>query len=331
MSELDLTVAIINYNTNDLLKTCINTIQRTPPLVAYDILVIDNCSTDGSADMMKRDFSHIHLLENAGNLGYAAAANQALRTSKAKYVLVLNTDIEMDRDAIDILVEHAEHHDDLGVAGPLLLNTDGSIQMSGRRFPSFLDATMHAFLGIVWPNNKFSVRYRMVDWDRDEDAVVDWVSGAAMLVRRSAAEEVGLFDEGYFMYVEDMDFCYRLWRKDWKVYFCPDAKMVHHVAQTSSQMSAQMIMEFQKSLYRFFDKTYSDTNKRWLKPLVAGGLVVRGGGLVARDWYKRRRSGVVPIPPPGESADSDEPEAHRPLLPPEEDEARPTDSGPVDR
>ena len=331
MLELDLTIAIINYNTKDLLKTCINTIQRTPPLIAYDILVVDNCSTDGSVDMMKRYFPYVHLLENAGNLGYAAAANQALRTSRAKYVLVLNTDIEVDHDAIDILVEHAEHHDDLGVAGPLLLNTDGSVQMSGRRFPSFLDATMHAFLGTIWPKNRFSAHYRMVDWDHSEDTLVDWVSGAAMLIRRSAADEVGLFDEGFFMYVEDMDLCYRLWRKGWKVYFCPDAKMVHHIAKTSSQMSGRMIIEFQKSLYRFFNKTYSDTNKRWLKPLVAGGLIVRGGGLVAWDWYQKRRAGVVRAPLTGESADSSEPEEHQPLLPPEAGEARQTDSDPIER
>ncbi len=290
MNDLDVTIAIINFNTKDLLKTCIDTIQKTPPLVAYDVLVIDNASTDGSVDMIKEDLPDVHLLENAGNLGYAAAANQALRTSKARYVLVLNTDIEMDRDAVDILVEHADHHDDLGVAGPLLLNTDGSVQMSGRRFPSFVDATMHAFLGQLWPNNRFSSRYRMIGWDRKEDTTVDWVSGAAMLVRRSAAEKVGLFDDGYFMYVEDMDLCYRLWKKGWKVYFCPDARMVHHIAQTSNQMSVQMIIEFQKSLYRFYDKTYSDTYKRMLKPLVAGGLVIRGIGLIARDWVLRRRT-----------------------------------------
>ncbi len=292
MGQPDITLAIINYNTRGLLKTCLNSILKEPPLIGYEIIVIDNGSSDGSVDMMKQTFPNIHLLENAGNLGYAAAANQGLRTSHAKYVLVLNTDIEMDRDAIDILVEHADRHEDLAVAGPLLLNTDGSIQMSGRRFPSFLDATMHAFLGMVWPRNRFSVRYRLLDWDRKNDSLVDWVCGAAMLVRRSAAEQVDFFDEGYFMYVEDMDLCYRLWQNGWKVYFCPDAKMVHHIGQSSRQSSTRMIVEFQRSLYRFFDKTYTDTNKRWLKPLVAGGLVVRGGGLAARDWILRRRAGA---------------------------------------
>jgi N-acetylglucosaminyl-diphospho-decaprenol L-rhamnosyltransferase len=288
MNQVDITLAIINYNTKSLLKTCIDSIEETQPLAGYEIIVIDNGSADGSAEMMKQDFPQIHFLENAGNLGYAAAANQALRTSRAKYVMVLNTDIELDRDAIDILVEHADRHDDLGIAGPLLLNTDGSVQMSGRRFPSFLDAMAHAFLGIVWPRNPFSARYRMLDWDRSTDSLVDWVSGAAMLIRRSAAEDVGYFDEGYFMYVEDMDLCYQMWRRGWKVYFCPDSKIIHHIGQASNQVSAKMIIEFQRSLYRFFNKTYSDTNKRWLKPLVACALVLRAGALITLDWFQRR-------------------------------------------
>lgn len=289
MDDLEVTIAIINHNTRDLLRTCLGSVLQAPPLASYEIIVVDNASTDGSVNMMKDEFPDIHLLENAGNLGYAAAANQALRTSRAKFVLVLNTDIELDRDAIDILLEHAEKHDDLAIGGPLLLNSDGSIQLSGRRFPSFIDAAMHAFLGVIWPKNPFSVRYTMADWDRQNDTVVDWVSGAAMLIRRRAAEDVGLFDERYFMYVEDMDLCYRLWQNEWKVYFCPDSKMVHHIAQTSKQSSAKMIIEFQRSLYRFFDKTYSGTGKRWLKPVVAVGLVVRAGGLLALDWVRRKR------------------------------------------
>ena len=214
----------------------------------------------------------LHLIENAGNLGFSAAANQALRTSHAKYVLILNTDTEVDPEAIDILVEFGDANDQMGAAGPLLLNTDGTIQLSGRRFPSFLDATMHAFLGIFWPENPFSVRYRMLDWDRQSERTVDWVSGAAMFIRREAARDVNFFDERFFMYVEDMDLCNRLWHKGWKVYFCPEARIIHHLAKSSEQSSAKMIVEFQRSLYRFFAKNYSHTWKRFLKPLVAAGL-----------------------------------------------------------
>lgn len=292
MFDNEVTLAIINHNTKDWLAACLKSILSAPPLASFDIIVVDNASVDGSLEMLKRDFPDIHIWENAGNLGYAAAANQALRTSHSKYVFVLNTDTEVDPDAIDILVEFADHHDDLGLAGPMLLNTDGTIQISGRRFPSFLDAGAHAFLGLVWPHNPFSVRYRMLDWDRQSDREVDWVSGAAMFVRRSAAEQINFFDDHFFMYVEDMDFCYRMWKKRLKVYFCAGAKVTHHLSKSSEQSSAKMIIEFQRSLYRFYAKTYSHTWKRFLKPLVAAGLVLRAGALMVSDWVGRRRSGV---------------------------------------
>jgi GT2 family glycosyltransferase len=288
MTDIDVTIAIINYNTKGWLDSCLESIVKAPPLAGFEIMVVDNGSSDGSVEHIKSRFPAVQVLENAGNLGYAGAANQALRTSRAKYVLILNTDTEVDSDAVDILVEFADGHEDVGIVGPLLLNTDGSIQASGRRFPSFLDAAMHAFLGHIWPKNPYSLRYRMLDWDRRSGRAVDWVSGAAMFIRRSAAEEVNLFDEGFFMYVEDLDLCYRMWESNWKVFFWPEAKITHHSGKSSRQSSAKMIVEFQRSLYRFYSKTYSHSWKRRLKPLVAAGLILRGAALISWDWLSRR-------------------------------------------
>ncbi len=193
MASCEVTIAVINYNTRDWLASCLDSIVKVPPLAAYEIFLVDNASTDGSVDLVKQDYPTVHIIENAGNLGYSAAANQAIRTSEAKYVLVLNTDTVLDPEAIDILVEFGDAHEDMGVAGPMLLNTDGTIQMSGRQFPSLIDATAHAFLGIVWPTNKFSVRYQMLDWDRQSQRPVDWVSGAAMFLRKDVAQKIGFF------------------------------------------------------------------------------------------------------------------------------------------
>lgn len=288
MDEFEVTVAIINYNTRDCLDACLKSIEKAPPLAAHEVYVIDNASTDGSMELLKRDYADVHIIENAGNLGFSAAANQALRTSHSKYVLILNTDTEVDTEAIDIMVEFGDAHEDMGVAGPLLLNPDGTVQLSGRRFPSFFDAMAHAFLGIFWADNPYSARYRMVDWDRQTEQTVDWVSGAAMFVRRDAAKQVNYFDERFFMYVEDMDLCFRLWHQNWKVYFCPGAKVMHHIAKSSEQSSAKMIIEFQRSLYRFYAKNYSHTWKRFLKPLVAMGLALRAGILIVQDQVRRQ-------------------------------------------
>ena len=283
MASCEVAIAVINYNTRTWLASCLDSIFKAPPLASFEVFLVDNASTDGSVDLVKENYSSVHIIENAGNLGYSGAANQAIRTSEAKYVFVLNTDTVLDPEAIDILVEFGDAHEDMGVAGPMLLNTDGTIQISGRHFPSLMDATAHAFLGIIWPTNPFSVRYQMLDWDRQSQRSVDWVSGAAMFIRKDAAQKVGFFDERFFMYVEDMDICYRMWQDGFKVYFCPDAKVTHHLAKSSVQSSARMIIEFQRSLYRFFTKIYRHTWKWLLSPVVAVGLALRAGILIVLD------------------------------------------------
>lgn len=285
----DVTVAVINWNGLKWLDTCLHSIIKYPPLHGYEITVVDNGSTDGSQKHLKKNYPDVYLIENAGNLGYAAAANQALRTSEARYVLLLNTDIELDKEAIDILIEFADEHEKAAIVGPKLLNPDGTVQLSGRNFPSFIDGFMHAFLGIFWPNNPYTVRYKRTHWDRQTARTVDWVSGAAMLIRREAAADVNFFDEHFFMYVEDMDLCYRLWQKGWQVYFCPEAKAMHYLGQSSSQSSRRMIIEFQRSLYYFYQKKYGKSWKRFLKPLVALGLALRALILIAQDYWRQKR------------------------------------------
>lgn len=296
MPEMDVTIAVINWNTREMLAKCLKTLSDAQPLLSYEIRVIDNHSTDGSPQMVNRDFSEVELVENAGNLGFSAAANQALRQSAAKYVFILNSDTEIDNEAIEILVDFADHHQEAGVIGPALFNSDGSTQITGRNFPSFWDATMHAFLGVIWHNNPWSVRYKMLDWNRQSERIVDWVSGAAMFIRRDAAKEVNFFDETFFMYVEDLDFCYRLNKKNWKVYFCPQAKVVHHLGKSSEQSNTKMIVEFQKSMYRFYAKKYKGSWRRFLKPLVVVGLSFRTLLLIGAGFYHRLSARMQPQP-----------------------------------
>ena len=287
MDKYEVSIAIVNYNTREWLESCLNSIKKVEPLASYEIYLVDNASTDGSVDFVKKNYPKVHIIENAGNLGFSAAANQAIRTSHGKYVLVLNTDTELDPEAVDILVEFADAHEDVGVVGPKLQNPDGTTQISGRRFPSFLEAFFHSFLGIVWPSNPYTIRYYMLDWDRESEKTVDWVSGAAIFFKREALDEVGLFDERFFMYVEDMDICYRMWKKGFKVYFCPSAKVMHHIGKSSDQSSVKMIVEFQRSLFRFFQKNYAQSWKRILSPLVALALLLRAGILILVDGVKR--------------------------------------------
>lgn len=296
MFKLDVTIAVINWNTKELLEACLNSLLKAQPLVGFEVRVIDNHSTDGSVQLVKRKFPQVDVVENAGNLGFSAAANQALRQSSARYVFILNSDTEIEADAIDILVDFADSHERAAIVGPALFNTDGTTQITGRNFPSFRDSIMHAFLGAIWHNNPWSVRYKMLDWDRRTERSVDWVSGAAMFIRRQAAKDVNFFDENFFMYVEDLDLCYRLRQQGWQVYFYPQAKAVHHIGKSSEQTNNKMIVEFQKSMYRFYVKKYQHSWRRFLKPLVIVGLGIRVILLITIGYFRSVSAKMQPKP-----------------------------------
>jgi len=274
VTRLDVTIAVVSYNTKDMLADCLRSLLSSPPLVTYELRVIDNGSTDGTAAMLASDFPDVGLLSNAGNVGFAGAANQAWRQSLAKYLLVVNADTVFEENCVEALVEFADHHPEAAAVGPLVLNPDGSVQASARRFPSFLEGTMHALLGVIAPENRFSRRYKMADWDRQSEREVDWLSGAAVLLRREIGEKIGFFDDAYFMYVEDMDLCYRLRDAGYKVYFCPEARITHHIGQSSQQQSNRMIIAHERSMMRFYRKRYHKGFKAVIWPIVMIGLVL---------------------------------------------------------
>lgn len=282
----DITIAVISYNTKGLLKGCLDSIASQGGDLLNNTLVIDNASTDGSQELIKNKYPQVKLVANKQNLGFAKAANQAIKAAKQKFVLMLNSDTILHENSIESLLDFMKSCPQAGAVGPLLLNPDGSSYPSGRRFPSFIDGSMHAFLGIVLPKNRFTRRYRQLDWDRNNKKEVDWISGAAICLRKAAVQEIGFFDEDYFMYVEDMDLCYRLWQNGWKVFLLPESKVVHYIGQSSKQFSTRMVKEHEKSIYRFFLKQSANNWKRLLAPLVKGGLILRSALLINAAKFK---------------------------------------------
>ncbi|HDZ86470.1 MAG TPA: glycosyltransferase family 2 protein [Actinobacteria bacterium] len=272
---MKLSIGIISYNTKEMLGDCLKSIADQGGDYLANTTVIDNASNDGSQQLVKDGFSTVKLIENKENQGFAKAANQAIKKSDGDMVVVLNTDTVLHENSLENLIDFMKSCPQAGAVGPLLLNPDGSNQASGRRVPSFFDASIHAFLGVVAPNNRYTRRYKLLDWDRNNKREVDWISGAAICLRKKAAQDVGLFDERYFMYVEDMDLCYRLWENGWKVFLLPEAKVTHHIGQSSKQFNNQMIKEFEKSIFRFFKKQNKDSLKRYLSPLIWLGLKLR--------------------------------------------------------
>lgn len=266
-------LVIVNYNTAGDLRRCMQSVQEMLPEV--ETVVVDNGSSDGSREMVRSEFPWVRLEDNPGNPGYASACNRGIRATTQPYVFILNSDVEFQEDGMGAVLDYLDAHPHVGALGPLVLNSDRSVQMSCRRFPSMFENLVHGFLGDIWPDNPYTRSYQMKGLCRDEPTDVDWVSGAAMLLRREAAERVGGFDETYFMYVEDVDICWRVQEAGYRVVYHPAFRLVHHIGRTSSQQSVRMLYHHHRSMFVFFRKRYRGWQGLALLPVVVAGLAAR--------------------------------------------------------
>ena len=263
---LDLGIVIVNYNTRELLRTCLQTVYASEGGVAFEVCVVDNGSVDGSADMVAAEFSSARLVANNDNLGYPKANNQGLRLfgypgdpGAPRYALLLNPDTELPPGALAQMVAFMEQHPDAGVSGPRLVLRDGSLDLACRRsFPS-PEVSFYRLCGLsrLFPRSRRFGRYNLTYLDPGELAEVDSVVGAFMLVRREAIQSAGLLDEMFFMYGEDLDWCYRIKAAGWRVYYNP-AVTVLHVKRAASRHSARARLEFWRAMRLFYRKHYAE-------------------------------------------------------------------------
>jgi exopolysaccharide biosynthesis polyprenyl glycosylphosphotransferase len=253
---MKLLIALVNYKTTDLLVKCLDSIQNQTIQTEYHIVVVDNHSQDGAVERLKNEHPEVTAIANSSNSGYARAVNQAIRAYDSDYILLLNPDIEVKPGAIDALVKFLEKTKDVGIVSGKLLNPDGTLQYSCRTFytlPTIL--LRRTFLGKLFPRSKILTRHLMTDWDHNSVRDVDWVLGASMLIRRSALKEVGLMDERFFLYFEDVDWCYRMKKGGWRVCYLPDAEMVHHHRRQSAKGFINKTLIFHLlSMVHFYDK-----------------------------------------------------------------------------
>jgi hypothetical protein len=224
------------------------------PGLEVEVIVVDNGSADGSADVVRGRFPGAHLVANAENRGFPAANNQGIELAAGRYVMLLNPDTEIVGDALATLVAYADEHPGVGMVGPQLLNPDGSVQSSRRRFPTLATALFEStWLEALAPRRVLE-RYYVQDRPDDVIQEVDWITGAAMLARREAVEEVGGLDEGFFMYSEELDWCRRFRDAGRRIVYLPTAQIVHHVGKSSEQVVAARHVHFQTSKVRYFRK-----------------------------------------------------------------------------
>lgn len=254
----DLSVIIVNWNVRDLLRGCLRSLYDGPQGVTFEIFVVNNDSTDGSPEMMRREFPHVHLIQNVKNLGFARANNQAMKLSQGRYLLLLNPDTLILHDAVTKMVRFMDDHSEVGALGPKILTGEGQIDFRcARRFPS-LGSELWEKTGLAarFPNNRLLGRHLMGDWDHEDCREVELLTGACLVVRREVIDQVGPLDEDFFLYGEDVDWCYRIKRAGWKIFYYPDAAIIHLGGQSSAPVQVELDMEALRSMNLFFRKDY---------------------------------------------------------------------------
>ena len=233
--------------------------------------------------MVREAFPQVRLIANPDNRGFPAANNQGIEVSRGRYVLLLNPDTEVVGDALVTMVAFADAHTDVGVVGPQLLNPDGSVQSSRRRFPTLATAFFESTWLQPYASRRLLERYYVLDRPDDEVQEVDWVTGAALMARREAIEQVGPLDEGFFMYSEELDWCRRFKEAGWRVVYLPTAHIIHHVGKSSEQVLPARHIHFQTSKVRYFRKYHGPVAAELLRWFLLGNYLWQVG-LEAGKW-----------------------------------------------
>jgi N-acetylglucosaminyl-diphospho-decaprenol L-rhamnosyltransferase len=301
---LDLAIIIVNFNTRDYLRNCLTSIYNSRGDFAFEVCVVDNASSDGSVDMLRVEYPETQIIESPVNGGFSYANNLGLRTygfglmtgqpsgsasvSRASFsgdlanlphhVLLLNPDTVLPPDALAMMLGFMGEHPEAGVVGPKLVLEDGSLDLACRRsFPTpQIAAYRMVGLSKLFPRHPRFGRYNLTYLDPDQVAQVDSVVGAFMLVRREAIQQVGLLDEAFFMYGEDLDWALRITQAGWKVYYNPDVTVLH-VKRAASRHSPTAEREFYRAMRIFYYKHYASSTPFWLHWLTLTGIGLRAG------------------------------------------------------
>lgn len=256
---LDLSICIVTQNHKRFIKDCLESIE-TIQNVCYEILLLDNCSSDGIADLVRNNFTNVHFFENSTRYGFAKNNNILIEKSKGKYLLLLNPDTVIKNDAIERLMKFMEENHEAGICGPKLLFPDEKLQLSCRKFPT-LKSTLIRRTPIrnFLPYEKRGSDHLMSNWDHNATIEVDWLLGACLMIRRQAILEVGLVDENFPLYCEDIDLCLRMKQKNWKIYYVHDAIVIHHHLAESDKkfFSRKTYLHFKSMLYFLKKHWYS--------------------------------------------------------------------------
>lgn len=247
---MKLSIVIVSWNTADILAQCLDSVFAQAPAVPFEVWVVDNASTDGSPAMVRQRYPQVNLLTNETNVGFATANNQAMRQCTGDYVLLLNPDTIVYAGALSTLVDFLDANPEAGACGARLLNADGSLQLSSYPLPTLGRELLRMF------HLDGRVRYHMDAWDTTTPRRVEALLGACIMARRHILEAIGLMDEGYFMFSEEIDLCYRTQQAGWYIFWVPQAQIVHLGGQSTRQVKTDMFLRLYEGKLRYMRKHY---------------------------------------------------------------------------
>ncbi|MBU0609568.1 MAG: glycosyltransferase family 2 protein [Armatimonadetes bacterium] len=289
--DIELSVIIVSWNVRRDLEVCLQSLHDNSE-ASHEVIVVDNASLDDTLAMLQQR-PEVRVIANEDNRGFAAANNQGLAVARGAWLLLLNPDTVVPPGALRELLDFAHAHPEAGVIGPRLLNPDGSLQYSCRSFPTITAGMFrHTFLGRLFPRVRSMRDYLMCDWAHDTVREVDWLSGAAMLIRREAFEQIGGLDERFYWGSEDVDYCYRMHQAGWQVVYTPTPSITHAIGRSTDQVQLATIIRTHRSMQRLFAKHLARNALQ--RALISAGIWVRAGLLLAsfwlrRHWTRRRR------------------------------------------
>lgn len=269
---VDVSIVIVSWNTREHLRRCLETLEANLSAATCETIVVDNNSGDGSAEMVRKEFLWCSVIHNDRNLGFAAANNQAIQHTRGRTVLLLNPDTEMRPGSLAALLQFLDQQQDAAAAGARLVGGDGSLQVSFHPAPTLVLEFWRMFhLDRILPLGSYPV----ARWGLAQPRRVDVLQGACLLLRREALDQVGLLDEGYFMYSEEMDLCQRLRRAGWRLYWVPQAEVVHHGGQSSKLAPVEMFIHLYRSKVLYFRKHHGTWRARFYKLVLAAAAAAR--------------------------------------------------------
>lgn len=293
MSNPSVSIVIVNWKTPRLLASCLDSIQRDLESKDFEIWVVDNASADESVAMLQERYPYVQLVVNSENVGFSRGCNQVLPKTNGKYVLLLNPDAVVMGNAISCLAKFMDEHDECGAVGPKVLNPDGSLQLACRRaFPSPAASFFRlTYLSRLFPRNPYFARYNLTYENPDQLLEVDALSGSCMMVRRKAMELVGGLDEDIFMFGEDIDWCWRIKRAGWKVFYLPSAEVYHYHGAASRLRPIGATINLHKGMEVFYRKHLASRYWAPFNALVYGAIWTRAAVFICLGLLKQVAKG----------------------------------------